>query len=258
MAMTEEQRKAQSERMKKMQAEKKAQKAAAEKAEASTKEVNTPVAEKPAEAAETAKIDAEKEAMKAELEAMRKQLADMQKAMATPTAPQTIVVQNDTQKVHFLYMAEVADDNQFLVGDNGMYGRIVGKVGEFFVPKSDLSRVMDSMFVFFLKKRWIIVLDGLTEDERIAYDVNYSDGEVLDKNSFMRAIDLGDKIIDIYPELCDSHKEMVGKMFYEAWSKRDLRITRELVTKLSGLTEKGIPNAFRTIIEEMNAEDAQG
>lgn len=250
MAMTEEQRKAQSERMKKMQAEKKAKKAAeeaAKKQEATT----APVAETKPEKTAEAKIDEEKESMKAELEAMRKQLADMQKSMANPVAPQTIIMQGDTQKVHFLYMADVADDNQFLVGDGGMYARITGRLGEFFVPKSELSRVMDSMFRFMLDKRWIICLDGLTEEEREVYGINYKPGELLDKAAFTRILELGDKVIDIYPSLCPTHQEIIGRRFYEGWLERNPAVNREIVSKLRDLTKEK-NNAFRTIIDEMN------
>ena len=84
------------------------------------------------------------------------------------TAPQIVQLSAETERVHFLWQAEVSDENIFEVGPNGMYGRIIGKTGSFYVPKSDLSRVMDAMFRLLLQKRWIIAVDGLTDEEREA------------------------------------------------------------------------------------------
>lgn len=187
-------------------------------------------------------------------EVVAKATAQMQAAQT----PQIVQVVADTEKVQFLWQAEVADENVYEIGPNGMYGRIVGKTGSFYVPKSDLSRVMDSMFRLLLQKRWIIAVDGLTEDERVAYGVDYKDGETLDKNAFMGIIGMGDEILRIYPRLCAGHREMVAKRFHEAYANGDPRVTREIVVALNRISKKYSKDGdFTDIIEAMNEEDAK-
>lgn len=206
------------------------------------------------------KVPVEKETDKeAEIELLKKQIAEMQELLKQARNPQIIqVAQQKEEPVYFLYEAEVADDNIYEVGDNGQYGRITGKTGSFSVPKSEISRVMDNMFRAMLEKRWIIVLSGLTEEEREIYGVNYKEGEYLDKRAFAKMVDLKEEILDIYPKLCDGHREMVAKRYYEAYQARNPNVTRDIVTKLNALSkEAGSKKGdFIGIIELMNEADA--
>lgn len=172
-------------------------------------------------------------------------------------APQIVQVTADTEKVHFLWQAEVSDENVFEVGPNGMYGRIIGKTGSFFVPKSDLSRVMDAMFRLLLQKRWIIAVDGLTDDEREAYGVAYKEGEILDKKGFARMVELGAGMLEIYPKLCPGHREMVAKRYHEAYLNRSNYVTRDIVVELNRMSKQygSKDGDFTDIIEAMNASD---
>lgn len=187
-------------------------------------------------------------------EAVAKATAQMQ----AQQTPQIVQVVADTEKVQFLWQAEVSDENVYEVGPNGMYARIVGKTGSFYVPKNDLSRVMDSMFRLLLQKRWIIAVDGLTDDERKAYGVDYKDGEVLDKNAFLGIVGMGDEILKIYPRLCAGHREMVAKRYHEAYANGDSRVTREIVVALNGQSKQFSKDGdFTDIIEAMNDADAR-
>lgn len=193
----------------------------------------------------------EVELLKQEIELLKMQLAQQS---AAPQVIQVSQVAAETEKVRFLWQAEVADDNLVLFGDGGMYGRIVGKKGSFYVPKSDLSRVMDGLNRLFLEKRWLIVLSGLNEEERETYGVNYKEGELLDRKMFDKMVDMGKDILDVYSDLCDGHKEIVAKRFYEAWRNGSKKIERETVVALNKMS----PNSsFRTILEEMNARDVE-
>jgi len=170
------------------------------------------------------------------------------------SAPQVVQVAADVEKVHFLWQAEVSDENVFEIGRDGIYGRIVGRTGSFYVPKSDLSRVMDAMFRLLLARRWIVVVDGLDESEREAYGVNYKEGELLDKRAFAKMVELGDGMLSIYPKLCKGHREMVAKRYHEAFAQRSPFVTREVVTELNRLSkEAGSENGdFADIIEALN------
>lgn len=211
-------------------------------------------------AAEEAAENPEEKALYSENEVqamIAKAVAAAMENMKAQQTPQIIQVAADTEKVQFLFQAEVSDENVFEIGPQGMYGRVVGKTGSFFVPKADLSRAMDSMFRLLLAKRWIIAVDGLTDEERDAYGVDYKEGELLDKRAFARMVELGSGILDIYPKLCEGHREMVAKRYHEAYASKSPYVTREIVVELNRLSrelgsEKG---DFTDIIESMNAAD---
>lgn len=256
--MTEEQKKANAERLKAAREKKAAEKAAAE-AEAEKapfEEIEDEVTEKPVEA-QPVEEDPTLKALREQNELLRMQMEQMRMQMEAMSAPKVIQVAADTEKVHFLWQAPVSDYNVVLFGDGGMYGRITGKTGSFFVPKGELSRILDSAARSYLDKRWLIVVDGLTEDEREALGVNYRDGEVLDKRAFSKMVELGDEILEIFPKLCDSHKEMVGRCFYEAWKAHNPSVSREIVKKLRDISRNSGNEikSFAAIIEEMNAAD---
>ena len=205
-------------------------------------------------------VEAPKERVFTEADVQRMVAEAVAKAMAgvqAQQAPQIVQVAADVERVQFLYMAEVADDNVYEIGPGGMYGRIVGKTGSFTVPKTDLSRVMDSMFRLFLEKRWIIVVSGLSDEEREAYGVDYREGEVLDKRAFTRMVELGDKMLEIYPQLCKGHREMVAKRFFEAYMSGNPAIRRDVVVELNSASRRidGGDGAFAKIIEAMNEAD---
>lgn len=256
--MTEEQKKAAAERLRAAREKKAAEKAAAE-AEAEKapfEEIEdapeaAPIIEKePAE-------DPMLKALREQNEMLQKQILAMQEQMNALAMPKIIQVTPDTEKIHFLWQAPVADDNVVLFGEGGMYGRITGKTGSFFVPKNELSRILDSMTRLFLEKRWLLVLDGMTDEEREALGVNYKEGEVLDKRAFAKMVDLGNEILDIFPALCDSHKDMVGQRFYEAWTAGNPAVKRETVVALLRQSKESghEVKAFSAIIEEMNERD---
>ena len=73
-------------------------------------------------------------------------------------------------------MAPVADDNVAQFGDGGMYGNIVGKTGSFYVPKPDLSRILTEMNRRFMAQRWLLMVSGLTDEERMIYHCDYRKG----------------------------------------------------------------------------------
>lgn len=216
---------------------------AVEKVPASAEE---PVAEK--------ESNLELELLKEQNEILKRQMEEL-KAQINNARPQVIQIANDTERIEFLWLAPVSDDNEWLVAD-GLYGKITGKVGNFSVPKNEFARILDSATRKYIENRWLIVLGGLDEAERRMYGVDYKHGEVMDKEVFMRLLDIGKDIIDIYKDLCDASKEVVAKMYYEAWvdpSKRN-KVRRETVVAMHKM--KAQPG-FKAILDEMNRKDAE-
>lgn len=264
--MTEEQKKAAAERLRvareKKAAEKAAQAAETEKVE-ETAETPSENVEEVRPTPPTSDTNAQNqafEAMKAQNEMLQKQMEQLQAQLLALQRPQVIQVAPDTERVYFLWQAEVADYNLVTFGPGGMYGSITGKTGTFSVPKNELSRILDDRTRRFIEKRWLIVVDGLTDDERESLGVAYRDGEILDKKAFQRMIDLPtEDICEIYRKLCPSHREMVGRRFYEAYQNRDRNVTRSKVIALRNLNrELGLDvQAFQQILKEMNASEEE-
>lgn len=191
-------------------------------------------------------------------EAMRAQIAPIVVKMNTP----------ESERVLFLWQAPVADYNVLLIGENGIYGRVTGKTDTFWVPKAELSRVLTEQVRNFIKRRWLIVLSGLTEEEREALGCNYSEGEILPRAAFRKMLDMGEQLVDLFPGLCESHKRMVAQFLAEAYDAGDERVTRDLVVKLNKITKAATKDAggeddagrrgmFAPLIEKMNAQDAK-
>lgn len=188
-----------------------------------------------------------------EIAMLKEQIRMLTEQMANASKPQVVTIAGEVEKVFFLWQAPVADDNVVTFGENGLFGRITGKTGTFYVPKSDLSRIMDAPTRHYLDLRWLIVLSGLTEEEKEAYGVNYKPGEILDKGAFSKLTEIGDEILKIFPNLCESHKEIVAKLYREAYVGGK-KPKRETVLALSKMSKS---EAFKSILEDMNAKELE-
>lgn len=188
-----------------------------------------------------------KDSREVEIESLKEQIEQL-KAMLQAQAQAPKASAKEEERVWFLWLANVADYNILTIGDHGQYGRIVGSVGTFYVPKNELSRVMDAAFRHYMENRWLIVTSGLTEEERIALDVNYKDGEVMDEKMFRRIADMGKDLLDIYPNLCEEHKRMVAVKMHEAFESGK-KMNRQLIVDLNGIYPC---EAYKDIIERMN------
>lgn len=198
-------------------------------------------------------------ALEKELEALRAELA---------ARPQVVQVMADTEKVTLRFQADVADDNVAVFGPNGMYGQVTGKSGTVIVPKNEWSRFYNESVRRMIDNRWLVVLTGLTDEERQLYNCNYGQGEVLDEAAFARLLDMGQELLEVFPGLCQFHQEMVGRAFLKAWRSGDTRAQdRDLIVALNDLSKQANQNlgsgdarrkgVFKPIIDEMNARDAQ-
>lgn len=208
------------------------------------------------QAAEQNDILQQNEMLKQSNEMLMQKLAEMQEQITRMQnqAPQVVTYAADTERVQFFWEAPVANNNEVDFGPNGLYGRIVGKTGSFSVPKNELSRILTAAVRMYLDRRWLIVVSGLNEEEREALGVNYAKGEILDKKMFRTMVENGEDIVEIFPGLCDEHKEIVAKTFYETWQNSPQMVSREVVMALY----KSYKNiALKKIIEGMNAQELE-
>lgn len=221
------------------------------------------IAEQPKEPTFT-QAQVEEMIAKATAEAVAKAMANIPQP-----APQTtqIIQVADNEKVVMRFQAELADDNIATFGPNGMYGQVTGKRGTVIVPKSEWSRFYDEQTRHMIDNRWLVVISGMDDDERHRFNCDYKAGEVLDEQAFDKLLDMGDDLIDIFPMLCVSHQEMVGRRYLDAWYAQDIRVRdRARVTRLNELSRRTYANApdgdirkkgiFWPIIEGLNKEDS--
>ena len=223
-------------------------------------------AKKPAATAEETAKAPESVAQNAEVEALKAQLAETQRtlemmqAQIAASRPQVVQVMADTEKVALRWQAEVADENVLALGPNGTYGTITGQTGYASVPKSEWSKFLDESMKGFIKKRMLIVLSGLDNDERVTYGCAYREGELLDEKAFQKMLDMGEEMIAVFPRLCHEHKEMVARRFVSGYAENHPSAhNRKLVVALNELSKQDplFPRkgAFYSIIEMMNEKD---
>lgn len=203
--------------------------------------------------------------------------ADVEKLVAEAVAkavagvqqtPQVVSVAQEVPQVTLRFQSECSPENQLMLGVNGKFGIITGKSGTFKVARDAFfGEFRDSVVQALLANRDLVVIDGLTDEERELYGVKYTDGEVLEPQAFHKLLDMGDELCAIFPKLCMNYKEMVARRFADAFERGDRRVTRELVLKLNALSKQdyvGLPpedvrrkGLFHRIITQMNIRDGE-
>lgn len=195
------------------------------------------------------------------------------KAVAEAIArTQTSVVQVSTEKpmVKMCYMDDCADDNVIFFGVNGKFGSITGPIGYINVTKESwLGEFRDNIVQSLLAKRKLIVLDGLTDEERTMHNVNYAKGEILDENLFRTLLDHIDELPEVYKNLCPSMKQIVATRFQTGYDNNDPRVlrNRDIVVKLNRISKKDFLDApesdprkeglFINIVRGLNKNDEE-
>ena len=111
-----------------------------------------------------------------------------------------------------------------------------------------------------LSVRRLIVLDGLTKEERERYGLDYDENETLSKNAFFKILDFKkDEICEIFNRMCIEHKKLIAKLFYSAYFEaQDNRINADTVKALNALSKEDDPNGmFTLILEDMGRKFAE-
>lgn len=227
------------------------------------KEPTAPVTQAPEQKAPEAEpaVNAEVELLKRQIEEQNKVL-EMLQAQLAANKPQVVQVMADTEKITLRWQAEVAEENVVDLGPGGAYGSITGPTGYASIPKSEWSKFLNASMKSLLKKRMLIVLSGMTDEEREMNGVMYREGEVLDEKAFAKMLDMGDEMIAVFPKLCHEHKAMVARRFITGFEKGEATPRRrDLVVALNNLSKQDplFPKqgAFYSIIEALNEMDAR-
>ena len=184
--------------------------------------------------------------------ALQEQIAELQAQLAEKNAAPSVVLAKQEETVKLTYVATVSDNNVLNLGD---IGQMPGVGWVIAIPRSQFGGKFMTAFVQkLMKKRRLIVLDGLTAEERVRYGVDYKEGEVMDVQMFDKLLDMDvEKLLHIFENLCPEHQQFVATRFISAYEKGDNRIGRGLIEPLQTISKKKNPNGlFTPILEKMN------
>lgn len=214
----------------------------------------------PAENAQATEV--KENALSAETEAKEKtftesevkaMLADLKKEMMeefAKTQPAVVQVAKE-EYVSLLYVGAISQGTVVNMGPLGRFTRAGAMID---VRKKEFLNGQTMVVSKLLEKRHVIVVDGLTDDERARYGLDYKEGEVLTKKAFERLLQFSeDELCAVFTRLCDQHKGIVCKIFIsEYFEKNNPAVTLGKVKRLNNETkhinEEGL---LRPILKDM-------
>lgn len=172
---------------------------------------------------------------------------------ARTPVPATAVYQEPMVKL--IYLDSCIENNQIPIGG----GRVItGSGRRFSVKLSDFEGVfLTPLVTLLLKKRKFIVLDGLNEEQRQQYGVDYKPGEIL-KNEGMFDWFLSGPVAQVkaaFADLCKEHRELVARRFMLAFENGDNRLTRDRIEALNEVSKRDFEDgkgAFTPILKAIN------
>ena len=179
-------------------------------------------------------------------------------AKAQVNQPQAVLQVAKDEYVTILYIGAIA---QGTVVALPKWGQITYAGGMLDIPKKDfLQGIGIQVNSALLQNRKILVISGLTDEERRRFGVEYKDGECLTAEALFSLVGYEkDKICEIYKKLCDEHKRIVAKIYLAAYfDKGDNRVNRETVKALNKISKSiAAEGLFTPIIEDMGKKDAE-
>lgn len=182
--------------------------------------------------------------------------------------PEKAASQNDGL-VTLRFYDEINDANVIYLGENGKYGQIIGKRWTGQIPKmAFIGDFRTPHIQKLLEDRNMIVLDGLTDEERKLYGVEYVDGEFLDEKMYNAMLRMPEEdLVATYTGLCPEWKRMVAVRFAEAYEMGKLRVTRDALLALNRESRKANKifdqndprrkGDFHQIIDKMNLREQE-
>ena len=166
---------------------------------------------------------------------------------------QAVYVTPNEKMVQCIYIDSVIPNNEIIIG-NGR--KISGSGRVFSVPLSEFEST-------FIKTRRIIVLDGLTDEQRSLYDCEYAENEVIRREGvfdffFKKEIP---EAAEIFGSLCAEHQELVAARFMDAYlsdsSPLKRYVSRARVVALNNISKEkhNGDGIFKPMLEALNAEE---
>ena len=166
-------------------------------------------------------------------------------------------VYSKEEYVTLLYIGAIADGTVVSLGKLGQINK-AGSTRD--IPKKEFLQGMTFAIEKMLESRALIVVNGLTAEERERYGLDYQEGELLTQDAFYKLLNYSDsEITAIFRKLCEEHRRVVAKMFLSAYfEKGDNRITAEKVKSLNEISKENDKDGmFKPILEDMGDRFAE-
>lgn len=196
--------------------------------------------------------------------AAEKKAAEAVGAKNDLTIPATVTgavyVTPNEKMVRCIYIDSVIPNNEIMIGN----GRKISGSGRVFgVPLSEFeSTFFTPLISKLIKNRRIIVLDGLTPEQRELYGCDYKENEVIRSEG---TFDLFFKMeipeaAEVFNCLCKEHQELVARRFIDAYTSDNADVKRTISrARVVALNErskaKNEAGLFTPILAQMNKED---
>lgn len=105
-------------------------------------------------------------------------------------------------------------------------GRIPRDGNTLTVTKRDFFQNLGAQTDLLLRKRKLIVTDGLTDEERERYGVLYKENELLSAAVYQKLPDYDtERLSGIYEKLCPEHRELVRRVLHTGAMDGDWRVS---------------------------------
>jgi len=205
-----------------------------EKVEAAS--VSEPVEDKTAETAQDAReVVSGAENGEDKLTISRKELdALIASAVSTAlanAAPQIVQVAPTENPVVLLFLGGIMPGSTVTLGE---LGNIYRDGGTLTVSKENFFSKLNGTAEYMLRTRQLIVVSGLTDEERERYGVLYNEKELLNEKTYGRLLSyVPEELKTIYASLCPEHKAIAAKAFRTAIDNQDGRVTEEKLKLLA-------------------------
>lgn len=218
-----------------------------------TKKKTAPVVEETPVKAEAKSEQNEKMFSQADVEAMiARAVAEATEKSAKEAAP--VVVQQTEPPVTVAFVGNVMAGSEIPLGE----------IGKIYADSSRIISVSKRVFLanitgsvaLMLKSKELLVLSGLTDEERELYGLVYRDGELLDNKILRSILDRGtDETKSIYDALCPEHRRIFAKAIHTAVQSGDKRVTPDKLRALiRSDKEHGEETSFREPLKWMLGE----
>ena len=187
-------------------------------------------------------------------ETVVEQKVEAEEVKTEPKQQINMIVEQKAPPVKIIYIDSVIANNEIMIGGGR---KITGSGRVFSVPMEHFEgEFMTPTVMELIDERKLIVLDGLTKEQRQQYNCDYKEGEVVrEEGIFDSLIDMDtDKAEVIFGNLCAEHQKLVATRFMSAYFERhDNRITRDKVEALNRISKQHEPDGlFTPIVKEIN------
>ena len=182
-----------------------------------------------------------------------KTVAEPEAPAAPAPQPVTMVVEEKDPPIKILYIDSAIPNNEIKIGQ----GRSIFGSGKIFAVQRDQfeGEFMTTTIMELMAQKKLIVLSGLSDEDRRLYNCYYGEGEVLTgERMFDFFFDMDtDEACAKFEALCPEHRQFVATRFIDAWESGDNRITRDKVEALNKISKENDPDGlFTPIVKALN------